>query len=116
MRHPDDAEWHSPKASQSSPIPARRFSTLPRKRIGLLAGTIIVSAVYTDVAIVSNDHRTSDVVWIINGVLLSLVAVCLAYLLAIRSRRWAIVLAIVGVGYLAAMTYFFIVISHSSKG
>ena len=79
----------------------------PRARIALLAIAVVACVLHGYVAIVFNDGPTPVRAWVVNGVLFAVVVVAGAYLLDCWTRRWAVILAIVGVGWVAANTVFF---------
>ena len=47
-----------------------------------------------------------------NGVLFALVALAGSYLVGYWTRRWAAILAVIGVGWVAACTVFLAVVYH----
>ncbi len=103
----------SPEALDNA---APRLEGWPRKRLGFLAVAVIACVVHFYVAILFNDARTSVRTWVLNGGLFALVAIALAMLVAEWSRRWAAVMGVVSVGWVAAFTAFLVHVYRRLNG
>jgi hypothetical protein len=74
----------------------------------MLIAALIANVVHFYVAILFRDGPTPVRAWIINGALLIVFVIVAASLLAIRSRRWATILGVVCVAFIAAFTAFLV--------
>jgi hypothetical protein len=69
---------------------------------------LVAYVVHFYVAILFRDGPTPVGAWIVSGTLLIVVVITAASLLAIRSRRWATILGVIYVGFIAAFTAFLV--------
>lgn len=83
---------------------SRHRSPRLRPRIGLLAAAAVACVAHGYVAILFNDGPTPVRAWVVNGVLFAAVVVAGAYVVSYWTRRGAVVLATVGVAWVAVCT------------
>jgi hypothetical protein len=85
----------------------RNGSTLPHGRIVTLIVALVTYVIHVYVALLFRDGPTLGA-WIVSGTLLIVVVIAAASLLAIRSRRWATILGVIYVVFVAAITAFLV--------
>ena len=102
--HSEHVEDSSPAPPPGNQKPASRVAAWPRKRLGLLGATVIAYVAYFNAEVVFINGPTPVRALIVSGVLFCLVAIAIALLVAVRSRRWAIVVAVVSIGWITTFT------------
>jgi hypothetical protein len=91
----------------------RNGSTWPRVRVVTLIVALVTYVIHFYVALLFRDGPTPVGAWIVSGTLLIVFVIAAASLLAIRSRRWATILGVVSVGFIAAFAAFLV---HTYRG
>ena len=116
MKHPAAVEQPPSGARPAAHGAIRWWSTSPTKRLAFLFLTGLACVVHFYFAILFHDGPTPVSAWILNGVMFSLIVIAIALLITLWSMRGAAIVAVVGVGYVAAFTAFLVHVYRPLRG